>query len=215
MDDDSQKHRSAQAAPLWRVSDPMMERTTNGRRPPLSLLTLAVAVAILASAFFAVGFISDSDADPVDDTGACGDGVTYTYTASTKTLEITFTGSGTDTGAMTDYSNNGAPWHSYRADIQTLTIGNGVASIGTYAFYGCSSLTGSLTIPNSVISIGTYAFYGCSSLTGSLTISGSMTSIGNSAFEECSGFTGSLTIPNSVTSIGGAAFRGCSGSQDR
>ena len=58
-----------------------------------------------------------------------------------------------------------------------------VASIGTEAFAGCSSLT-SISIPSSVTSIGNSAFSGCSSLT-SIRIRASMTSIGNSAFSGC------------------------------
>ncbi|MBQ5825691.1 MAG: leucine-rich repeat protein, partial [Clostridia bacterium] len=45
---------------------------------------------------------------------------------------------------------------------------NSVTSIGSSAFYNCTSLT-SVTIGNSVTSIGDYAFYGCTSLT-SITI---------------------------------------------
>ena len=86
-----------------------------------------------------------------------------------------------------------------------------VTSIGDYAFFNCSSLTGSLTIPNSVTIIGEFAFFGCSGFTSSLTIGNSVTTIGNNAFNNCSGFTGNLTIPNSLTSIGEGAFYGCSG----
>ena len=50
------------------------------------------------------------------------------------------------------------------AGCQNTIIPNSVTSIGSYAFYGCSSLT-SITIPESVMSIGSYAFHGCSSLT--------------------------------------------------
>ncbi len=89
-------------------------------------------------------------------------------------------------------------------------IPNTVTSIGSYAFYGCSGLTGTLTIPNSVKSIGNSAFYGCSGLT-SVTIGNSVKSIGSTAFQNCSGLTGTLTIPNSVTSIGSGAFYHCSG----
>jgi hypothetical protein len=92
-----------------------------------------------------------------------------------------------------------------------LRIGNGVTSIGGYAFSYCSGFTGSLTIPDSVTSIGGSAFSGCSGFTGSLTIPNGVTSIDAAAFYGCSGFTGSLTIPNGVTSIGGSAFYGCSG----
>jgi Flp pilus assembly protein protease CpaA len=63
-----------------------------------------------------------------------------------------------------------------------------------------------LVIPNGVTSIGSYAFYGCSGLT-SVTIGNSVTSIGKAAFYGCSGLT-SVTIPNNVTSIGSSAFAG-------
>ena len=43
-------------------------------------------------------------------------------------------------------------------------IPNSVTSIGSYAFYGCSSLE-SITIPNSVTSIGNFAFADCGELT--------------------------------------------------
>ncbi len=82
--------------------------------------------------------------------------------------------------------------------ISSITIPNGVTSIGEHAFLGCSGLT-SVTIGNSVTSIGKWAFENCSSLT-SVTIGNSVTSIGEWAFKGCSSLT-SVTIPNSVTSI--------------
>jgi uncharacterized repeat protein (TIGR02543 family) len=99
----------------------------------------------------------------------------------------------------------------YAPKLTTVSFASGsvCASIGTYAFYGCSSLT-SITIPSGVTSIGASAFAGCSSLT-SITIPDSVTTIGNYAFYNCSGLTGALTIPNSVTTIGTYAFNGCSG----
>ena len=90
--------------------------------------------------------------------------------------------------------------------LASITIPNSVTSIEYNAFYGCSGLT-SITIPNSVTSIGHNAFERCSCLT-SITIPNSVTSIGDYAFSECTYLT-SITIPNSVTSIGGAAFSGC------
>ncbi len=88
---------------------------------------------------------------------------------------------------------------------------DGLTSIGSNAFCGCSGLTGSLIIPNSVTTIGDGAFQDCNGLTGDLTLPNFLTSIGHNAFYRCSGFTGSLTIPNSVTTIGIQAFRFCNG----
>ena len=64
--------------------------------------------------------------------------------------------------------------------------GKTVTSIGAWAYF-CSSLT-SITIPDGVTSIGSAAFYGCSSLT-SITIPTGVTSIGDSAFKYCSSLT--------------------------
>ncbi len=122
--------------------------------------------------------------------------------------------------------------------LTSVTIGNGVTSIGDYAFRYCTSLT-SVTIGNGVTSIGDSAFYGCTgeliinskivetNYTGvnypansnngwlynakftKVTIGNSVTSIGESAFEGCTLLT-SITIPDSVTEIGGFAFYECS-----
>ncbi len=88
----------------------------------------------------------------------------------------------------------------------TLTIPNGVTSIGNGAFNNCTSLT-SINIPNGVTSIGNYAFYNCTSLT-SINIPESVTSIGYCAFSNCNSLT-SIKIPNGVTSIGNYAFNNC------
>ena len=90
--------------------------------------------------------------------------------------------------------------------LTSVTIPNGVTSIGEETFSGCSNLT-SVSIPNSVTTIGESAFRECSSLT-SIMIPNNVTSIGNHAFEGCSGLT-SVTIPNSVSFIGSSAFEKC------
>ena len=90
--------------------------------------------------------------------------------------------------------------------LTSVTVGDGVTSIGEIAFRGCDSLT-SVALPDSVTSIGRHAFWGCSSL-ASITIPSGVTSIGDGAFESCHSLT-SITIPNSVTSIGGFTFYSC------
>ena len=156
-------------------------------------------------------------------TGTTGD-CTYTLDTSDSTLVIS------GTGAMEDYSTLlDEPWWSYHSYVKTVTIEDGVTSIGDNAFRSCSSLTSitipnsvtsigksaiesctsltSVTIPNSVTSIGYCAFYKCTSLS-SIIIGSGVTSIGEQAFDYCSSLT-SITIPNSVTSIGNWAFYGC------
>ncbi len=54
----------------------------------------------------------------------------------------------------------------------SVTIPNGITSIGNNAFHYCNSLT-SITIPDGVTNIGELAFYDCSSLTG-ITFAGTM-----------------------------------------
>ena len=134
-------------------------------------------------------------------------------------------------GDMPNYSESSSvPWFSYRNAITTIIIGDGVTSIGDWAFNDCGVLT-SITIPNSVTSIGEATFSNCSSLISiaipsgvtsigdwafyfcgdltSITIPDSMASIGDNVFYLCFNLT-SITIPNSVTSIGNSAFGYCS-----
>ena len=91
--------------------------------------------------------------------------------------------------------------------LTSITIPEGVTSIGYHAFYNCSGLT-SITIPEGVTSIREYTFFNCSGLT-SITIPEGVTSIGQQAFKYCSSLT-SITIPEGVTSIGQQAFEYCS-----
>ena len=122
------------------------------------------------------------------------DGIYYNLVAKAKQAEVT--------GNPDKYVGNIAIPETVNYDNVTYSV----TSIGSSAFYECSSLT-SVTIPNSVTSIGNYAFKFCTGLT-SITIPNSVTSIGENAFNFCTGLT-SITIPNSVTSIGSYAFEYC------
>ncbi len=134
-----------------------------------------------------------------DESGSCGDGVSYHYYSDTHKLEIYREGLGF--GEM-----KYIPWDSYRAEIKEVVIGDGVTSIVRRAFEDCSALT-SISIPNSVTSIFDRTFRDCSSLT-SVSIPNSVTSIFDHTFSDCSSLR-SVSIPNSVTSIGPYAFSGC------
>lgn len=133
------------------------------------------------------------------DSGYCGDNLTWTYLETTRTLTIT------GSGGMNSLQNN--PWQSYKSEIQTVVIEDGVTTIGGYAFQDCCALT-SITIPKSVTYIGPRVFYGCTSL-ASIILPNSLTGIDLATFRDCSALT-SISVPSSVTSIKGYAFAGCS-----
>ncbi len=98
-----------------------------------------------------------------DASGSCGTNVTYTFVSSTGTLTIQ------GSGAMTNYnSSSDIPWKSYKNNIQTFIVENGVTNIGRFACLNCYNLS-SVTIPNNVTTIGSNAFRSCSGLT-SITI---------------------------------------------
>ena len=138
--------------------------------------------------------------------------VTYLYSQSSSNSsayqgEVVIPSSIVYNGTTYPVTSIGSYAFYYCSSLNSVTIPNSVTSIGSSAFRSCSSLT-SVTIPNSVTSIGSYAFESCSSLT-SVTIPNSVTSIGSNAFRSCSSLT-SITIPNSVTYIGNEAFCNCS-----
>ncbi len=156
----------------------------------LTLLFLLALMPIVASA---------------DDSGKCGDNLTWTYSSESQTLTIS------GTGEMYNYSSAG-PWYKYRESITIVVIENGVTSIADYAFSGCISITSVSINSNTIISKNRTSSNSLSKIFGSQVkeyiIGDNVTRIGNYAFSGCRGLT-SVEIPNSVTSIDGSAFYGC------
>ena len=126
------------------------------------------------------------------DSGKCGDQVYWTLD---------------DQGLLT-VSGSGSMYDNlygleYQKDIISVVITDGVTSIGSSAFYDCSSLT-SINIPDGVTSISNSAFRGCSKLT-SINIPDGVTIIGNCTFYCCFGLQ-KIAIPESVVCIYENAF---------
>ena len=122
--------------------------------------------------------------------GTTADELTWELTQDTDGNYTVLTIGGT--GAMQNYGHTtvnsiwktDAPW-GY--DITRVTIGDGVTSIGDFAFIGCENLA-SVTIGNSVASIGIGAINHCDQMT-TVTLPASVTSIGYGAFENCQQLT--------------------------
>ena len=151
--------------------------------------------------------------------GVLTDTITYTITEevdpdSTRYHVLTLEG----TGAMPDYTYSTykkTPWYPYGDTLRQVVLGDGITSVGAYAFYNTYQKLVNLQLPSTLITIGNYAFYNCSGLTGSLDFSGcpALTTIGSYAFSDCTGLTGSLDFSGcpELTTIGSTAFQACTG----
>ena len=92
---------------------------------------------------------------------SCGDGVSYSYDANTKTLMISKTSSGT--GVMQNFdvneknSTDNRPWASIAKEIETVKIDEGVTGIGNNAFRSLTALK-KANIPASITKLGDNIF---------------------------------------------------------
>ncbi len=100
-------------------------------------------------------------------------------------------------------------WFGIRNSIKSVVIENGVISIGSYAFAGCSYIE-SISLPVTLESIGNRAFASVGinhSEKLIIDLPGSLKSIGNGAFSNCN--IKNLTIPARVSYVDQLAFGGC------
>ena len=137
--------------------------------------------------------------DPLDPAVAAED---FAWTLEEDVLTIT------GNGDMPQWNGSSAvPWHSSRAEITTVIIGEGVTSIGQYAFSQCPNLA-QITIPDTVVSIGQNAMYECTAL-ASLTLPDGVSTIGYQAFYGCKALT-SVVLPSALTAVSERGFQYCS-----
>lgn len=132
--------------------------------------------------------------------GAQGDNLTWEFNSESGVLTIS------GSGAMADYAWGG-PWNSVRNLITSVSLPDGLTTIGSAAFSMCYNLV-SVTIPESVTIIGNKAFYACTGLT-SVIFPDELTAIGEKAFYSCNSLV-SIEIPNGITTICEETFSSCS-----
>lgn len=156
--------------------------------------------------------------------GTCGDTVNWMLD---ETGLLTISGTGRMDYYLSPYT---VPWYAYRKSITKVEFGENVTNIGSFSFYGCSSLTDivlpdqltaiesyalahctsleQITLPDQLASLGGYSFCGCSSLTG-IILPDALDKINDYTFYGCTKLTG-ITIPESIKSLGDYAFARCS-----
>ena len=91
-------------------------------------------------------------------------------------------------------------------NIETIDIPNSVSYIGKSAFSSCLNIE-TIDIPEDVRVISDYTFYGCESLID-VVIPDSVQTIGTCAFYKCESLT-NVVIPDNVKTIGSGAFYSC------
>ena len=136
----------------------------------------------------------------VEECNKCGKKLRWQYNDTLLSI--------TGYGDMYDYDLEPQPWLQYRNKLQTITLQEGMTSIGASAFAECKYVK-SVTIPATVRKIHDSAFEDCRMLT-TLTFAepSTLNSIGNWAFYNCHKLQ-YITIPEGVTEIGEAAFFDC------
>ena len=136
----------------------------------------------------------------VDDSGSCGDNVTYSFNGTTGEMVIS------GTGPMTVYTSGSSllPWKDYKDAITSVVVEDGVTSVSQYSFGQCTNLT-TVVIGNDVEAIGQFAFNDCGTSFTSLTLGSSLKSVGMAAFLNAKGIT-TLTLPDGFETVGDYAF---------
>ena len=134
-----------------------------------------------------------------------GDVKSWSFDETSGTL--TFVG----TGAMEDYTPRTSPWYDISANIKKIVIGEGITSIGNWAFAYCYNAQ-EVELPKSLTHIGSSAFYNCYALKN-ITIPESVSTIDGGAFYNCTSL-GSINIPVKVKIINSCTFEGCSSLSD-
>lgn len=128
--------------------------------------------------------------------GTCGENCSWT-------IDDDYNLSIEGTGPMDNFMSGGeSPWGNYMDRIGTVTVGEGITSIGDSAFDWSASHISQISLPSTLESIGAYAFSFVD--VNTLIIPDTVTSIGEHAFS--ASYITNLVIPDSVTEIGRGAF---------
>ena len=162
------------------------------------LLTVALCILMFLSVVPLTAFAATYS-------GTCGDSGDNIAWKLDEAGVLTLKGS----GDMASYYYSGEiPWNELGItnDIKSIIVGEGITSIGSYAFYCCKNAV-SVSIPSTVTKIGTYSFY--STGITEITIPESVTEISKNAFSYSNKLV-KVTLPSSLTKLADSVFNWCS-----
>lgn len=166
----------------------MCHKTTNIMRVAGCL----VAISVLFSALLGFRVFAA-------DNGTCGVDLKWSFSAGTLTIS--------GSGDMQNYNElDCAPWKQFSNEINVVILPKDLTSIGSFAFYDCSSLK-AISIPDTVKTIYEKAFYNCTSIRF-VDLSDTLSHIGKSAFYNCEKLE-SISLPDSIETISDKAFYLC------
>ncbi len=167
------------------------------------VLAAAVALSTMALTPFTTAFAADVVA--TGDCGSSGDNVTWSLD-SDGVLTISGTGSMYAGGtSMSSFS-----YGSYSSQIKEVVFEEGVTSVGSGAFNGCSTLT-KITFSSTVAKIDVMAFCECTSLKN-VELPANCVFSGNT-FRNCSSLE-TIYIGEGITGLGVREFGGCTSLKD-
>ena len=144
--------------------------------------------------------VYETDGDWKYFVSADGSAVIADYTGSETKLTLPSDLGGHPVGSVAD-----SAFYNH-TNLESVTIPEGIRTIGSSAFSWCTSLE-DVTIPEGVVTIGNAAFSWCTSLRD-ITIPDSVTSIGASGFERCTELT-NVKLSSKLTEIAPSLFEYC------
>lgn len=149
------------------------------------LLALALALTMTLSTL-ATGALAVQQTDQAASTavttmavktsGKCGKNVKWSYDKKTKTVTISGKGAMANYGGMNTYA---PPWSDL--DVRKIVVKKGVTTIGDKAFAHCENLQ-SVTIPEGVTSLGIEIFFDSSTKLGTITLPKSLKKVNRATF---------------------------------
>lgn len=140
----------------------------------MALSTLATGALAVQQTNLAAGTAVTTMA--VKTSGKCGKNVKWRYDKKTKTVTISGKGAMANYGGMNTYA---PPWSDL--DVRKVVIKKGVTTIGDKAFAHCEKLQ-SVTIPEGVTSLGIEIFFDSSTKLGTITLPKSLKKVNRATF---------------------------------